>query len=152
MHVKVAPIKGLNKRCSVVLSWKSVPLKRRNTEHVTTSQSVSARSATGKEVGGRPSKMWRFLLFFSLCFAFQPANGYVEDYYCGEHNCYECEYKGRGGNWLLVLLQYGSSPAFSPVAVDLLVGQTGVEGHHHHRLCHLSTATWSACHLHKPIH
>ncbi|XP_071517357.1 dnaJ homolog subfamily C member 25 homolog [Panulirus ornatus] len=33
--------------------------------------------------------MWRFLLLYSLCIVFQPTNGYVEDYYCGEHNCYE---------------------------------------------------------------
>ncbi|KAG7166275.1 DnaJ subfamily C member 25-like [Homarus americanus] len=33
--------------------------------------------------------MWRFLLLYSLCIVFQPTNGYVEDYYCGENNCYD---------------------------------------------------------------
>ncbi|KAK4320241.1 hypothetical protein Pmani_008892 [Petrolisthes manimaculis] len=33
--------------------------------------------------------MWRVLLIYSLCVVFQPAQGYVEDYYCGENNCYD---------------------------------------------------------------
>ncbi|XP_076031525.1 dnaJ homolog subfamily C member 25 homolog [Oratosquilla oratoria] len=33
--------------------------------------------------------MWRVALIISVTCLVQPSQGYVEDYYCGEHNCYD---------------------------------------------------------------
>ncbi|KAK7070875.1 DnaJ subfamily C member 25 [Halocaridina rubra] len=33
--------------------------------------------------------MWRLLLIYSMCIVFQRTNAAVEDYYCGENNCYD---------------------------------------------------------------
>lgn len=39
---------------------------------------------------------WLLLLCLS-CIVAQPSSAYVEDYYCGEHNCYERKSRSAGG-------------------------------------------------------
>lgn len=41
--------------------------------------------------------LWVLLLYLS-CIVLQPSSAYVEDYYCGEHNCYERKSRRAGEN------------------------------------------------------
>lgn len=65
--------------------------------NVATPLAVDAVTLSRRPTAEEEAMLWVLLLYLS-CIVLQPSSAYVEDYYCGEHNCYERKSRRAGEN------------------------------------------------------